>query len=328
MIGKYRPEQLTTNFNAPGEEKRLHDILVDLFQITSKGEFISEAEKQFICMFLKNAQGDVPPFNMAEICASFNFKYLYLIYSWDLTGGSPYFKPYGLETKQIPIPEAQAELEILRVQGEEWGKKLSEKQNVDALMAAVIHEYEFEMEQVNQQSAEFQSNFRFGGSNKYKYEVMATRLRNKFIYYTAKEVFESFDNQQLVLTLNGKQIVINEQTIVHITNRHFAESVKKFKSAKSFHNENFHPKLLNKQLQVIFQDLENAGGLNAALVREINFHYKGETYRVYTNDKKNKTDAIVLTTFFIIEDPKQLLKLANEFDLLQINADLSLFQPR
>lgn len=328
MLGKYTSEQLKPNWKTPHEDLRLHTILTDLFERCSNGIFISEVEKEFICMFLKTAEGDVPPFNTAEICASFKFKYLYLIYSRDLTGGSAYFKPYGTETKQIPVNEAQEELEMLGVEGEDWGKKLAQIANTDTLMIAARHEYEFELNQVNQQSSEFQSNFQFGGRRKYEHDVLATRLRNKFIYLTAKEVFENFDNQQLTLILNGKQIIINEQSVIHITNRHFAEAVKRFRSKRSFHNENFHPKLLNKQLQIIFQQFEQAGGLNSTYLNEINFKYKGDIYRIYTNDGKNNRGDITISTFFILEDPKQLQRLSNDFTLIQINADLSIYQPK
>jgi hypothetical protein len=328
MIGKYTAIELRPNFENPGEDIRLHTILTDLFQRAKDNLVLAEVEKEFICTFLKTAEGDVPPFDVSAVCASFNFKYLYLTYGYDLTGGSKYYKPYGLEVKEIPIHEAIAELDYLRDEAKDWEKKLADKANADALMLETIREYEFELKQVQENSPEFKSKFQFGGYRKYQHDLFATQLQNKFVYLTAKEVFESFNNQQLTLTLNGKSIVINEFSIVHITNRHFAETIKRYPSKKSFHNENFHPKLLNTQLQTIFQQIEQVGGLNAASVKELHFQYRGDIYKVYTTDRANYTGNIFLSTFFVVNDPAMLTRLGDDYNLIGINGELSVFQPK
>ena len=328
MIGKYTSSELKPNWENAGEDLRLHNILTDLFQRATDGIVLSEVEKDFICGFLRTAEGDVPPFNVGEICASFNFKFAYLTYAGDLTGGSPYFKPYRGEIKQIPILEAASELNYLKAEADQWQSILGDKTNADKLVLEAIREYEFEIKNVQDQSPEFQTKFAFGGANRYKHDVFATQLQNKFIYLTAKEIFETFDNQELILTLNGKQIIINEFSIVHITNRHFAQTVKRYKTKKSFHNENFHPKLLNKQLQEIFQQIEQTGGLNAPIVREIHFQFKGDVYKIYTTDRNNYNGNIFLSTFFVVEDPTLLQRLGTDFDRVTINNELSVYQPK
>lgn len=328
MIGKYTSSDLKPNWENPGEDLRLHNILTDLFQRATYGETLSEVEKDFICGFLRTAEGDVPPFNVADVCSSFNFKFTYLTYARDLTGGSPYFKPYRGEIQQIPIPEAADELKYLNGEADQWQTLLDDKANADKLMLEAIREYEFEIKNVQDQSPEFQSKFAFGGANKYRHDVFATQLQNKFVYLAAKEVFETFDNQELILILNGKQIIINEFSIVHITNRHFAQTVKRYQTKKSFHNENFHPKLLNKQLQEIFQQIEQAGGLNAPTVKEIHFQFKGDIYKIYTTDRNNYNGNIFLSTFFVVEDPTLLQRLGTDFDLVTISNELAVYQPK
>jgi len=327
MVGLYTSEELKTNFQNEGEQERVQGILNNLFQRAAAGIVLSEYEKEFVCMFLKIATGDAPPFDVAQVCASFNFITAYLIYGMDLTGGSKYYRPSGFEIIEISIEEAQANLQYLADEAVQWQAKLYDKSDKDALITAARHEYEFELKHVQKNSAEYKSKFQFGGTHIYKYAVMSTLLHNKFIYLTAKTVFENFDDQDLTLILNGKNIIISESSLIHIVSRHYAEGVKKYRSKKSFHTGDFYPKIINKKLKEIFQMIEQAGGLKADTVTELNFQYKGSIYRVYTSDRPDTTGDIFLSTFFIVEDPNILQRLANEYDLIQIDNDLAVYQP-
>ncbi|MNK03963.1 hypothetical protein D3C87_218170 [compost metagenome] len=330
MIGKYTQQELEPNWtHEESEHPRLHKILTDLFQRATDGEMLSEIEKDFICTFYKTAQGDFPPFNIALICAHYNFKFKYFIYFRDLTGGSAYYRPFGTDIKQISIDEANSDLLYLEREASNWEQKLTDKGTTDKLMLEVIREYEYEIKLVQAGSSEYQSNFQFGGRRIYDFKKFATVLQSKFIYLTAKEVFETFDPVNLNLTLNGKQIIVNEFSIVHITNRHFAKTVKAHPTTKSFHNESFHPKLLNNQLRAIFTQIENHGGIkNITSLKEIHFKYQDDVYKVYTTDNPKNQNNIFLSTFFILEDPNQLQKLANDYDIVNVSADLAFYQPK
>jgi len=326
MIGKYSSDELDVKPRSEQDVSKLTAIFKDLEERVLTGVDLSEVEKEALCRYYR-ATSNRPPFNTADLCASSNFKLLYLTYFRDLTGGSVYYKPNKLQAREVPSEEAMADISYLRYQADLWGDRLKDMANADELMRQVIREYEFEIKMVNEQSAEFQAGFSYGGQRKYDQEIMEIRLHNKFIYYTAKEVFENFDNQQLVLTLNNKPIIINEFSVVHITNRHFAELAKKYKSGKSFHNENFHPKLLSKQLKDIFEQIENAGGLKALIVKEIHFKFKGDIYKIYTTDRLNYKGDIYLSTFFIVDDKSLLQKLAKDFNLVKVNDEISVYQP-
>ncbi|MBB5638914.1 hypothetical protein HDE68_004852 [Pedobacter cryoconitis] len=330
MIGKYTQQELKPDWtHEEAEHLRLQNILTDLLQRTADVEILSEIEKDFICSFLKTAQGDLPPFDVATVCAHYNFKFTYLIYFRDLTGGSAYYRPFGTEIRQIGIDEATSSLLHLKNEASNWEQKLADKSTKDKLVLEIIREYEYEIDQVQKGSSEYQSNFQFGGRRIYDAKKMSTVLQNKFIYLSAKEVFETFNVADLTFTLNGKQIVINEFSIVHITNRHFAEMVKAHPTTKSFHNESFHPKLLNKQLRAIFTQIENLGGIKKLTsLREIYFKYQNEVYKVYTTDRPNNKGEIFLSTFFILEDQNQLQKLTKDYDLINVSADLDFYQPK
>jgi len=328
IIGKYTPEELAINFNQNGEDLRLHNLLVDLSDRAAAGEVLSEIEKEFICIFLKTAQGSTPPFNTSEICSTFNFKYKYYTYGNDLSGGSAYEKPYGTELKQVPIAEATKELKDLKDLALAWEAVMMDKANADRLVLEAIKEYEFDLKKVQKASAEFQSNFTFGGRNRYEYDVQATLLNNKFVYLTAKEVFENFDANNLEFSLNGKRVIINEFSIIHITNRHFGQMLKRHKSLKSFHGVNFHPKFMNLKLVDIFGQIEQSGGLNAATIKEVNFTFNGVIYRIYTTDRPGHIGDVYLSTFFPLEDPAQIAILNSDFNLMKINNELQVYQPK
>lgn len=329
MIGKYNASTLKTDFDQPNEHRRVQSILQDLYDRSVQGEAMSESEKAFICGFIKTAEGQhLPDFNEADICSSFHFKHLFYIYYHDLTGGSQYIKPYGLELRVIPISEVAEELEELKSAAADWEAVLTNTATADRLVIAAIKEFNFELKTLQQASPEYQSKFMFGGRNKYSYDLMATVLVNRFIYLTTKEIIEDIETNDLILVLNGKQILITEHSIFHIVNRHFGAVMKRYKSKKSFHKENFHPRLLNNQLRKIFDKIEASGGLKAASLKEIYFKYSEETYKIYTNDSSNQKDDIHLSTFFPLTDPDQLLIIIENFDLVQIDGQVSIYQPK
>lgn len=330
MVGKYNASALITDFTNPNEHQRVQTILQDLYDRSSNGLPTSESEKAFICGFLKTAEriGPLPDFDMTVTCSSFHFKHLFYIYYHDLTGGSQYIKPYGLELDIIPQEEAAIELAELKLAATDWGIILGDTTTADPLILAGIKEFKFELKNLQSQSAEYQSKFMFGGRNKYTYDVMSTVLVNKFIYLTTKEIIEDLDSSDLILTLNGKQIRITEHSIFHIVNRHFGAVMKRYPSKKSFHNANFHPRLLNSQLKEIFDKIEAGGGLKAANLKEIYFQHQGETYKIYTNDGQNLQGAIQLSTYFPLTDPKQLQLLSQNFDLVKIDDEVNIYQPK
>lgn len=320
---KLTSDDLHIDFNNPIEFKKYEEAKEIVFDKAKNALNLTEVEKELLCRGLKYANPANIPFDLKSICENHNFKFHYLVYMWDLTGGSKYVKPFKTEKVKVPIPEAQADLQNLMLQADAWQNILGQSNLQDELLIQSKREADFSMNGVKADPS-----YISGGGNRRAYMTRTSYLHSKFIYLLAKEVFESFDSQEFILEMDGKQIIINEFSIIHIVSRHYAEIMKQYKSGKSFHNENFNPKLLNKELKYIFDKIDQAGGLNQVTVREINFVFKGTTYRIYTTDSKKNNDPIFVSTFFPVSDQKILDSLANTHDLITIDNDISYYKAK
>lgn len=253
---KLTSEDLHIDFNNQKEVEKYDKAQNIIFEKAVQKRNLTEIEKEFLCRGLKYADPTNLPFDLGLICTNHDFKFLHLVYMWDLTGGSKYVKPFKLEMIEVPIPEAQADLQNLMTQADDWQNMLNQGNLQDELLIQSKRESDYAMK-----ALKFDPLFVSGGGNKRRHMIRVTYLHSKFIYLLAKEIFESFDSLEFILELDGKQLVLNEYSIIHIVSRHYAEMMKQYKSGKSFHNENFNPRLLNKELKSIIDKINKQEGL-------------------------------------------------------------------
>lgn len=315
-------ENLHINYDDPIEYQKILIASETIFNKAKNNESLTEVEKEILCRQLQYSHGSQPPFDVAAVCANYNFKFLYLVYFKDLTGGSVYLKPGNI---QVPVSVAQTELAYLKDAANIWQNLINQPGVSHELIVQSKKEADFAIEGLKK-SPDFANGIAFGGSNRFQYKKMAIYLHSKFIYLLAKEIFESFDPNDLRLNIDGKVIVINEYSIIHIVSRHYAEIIKQYDTGKSYHKIEFQPRILNKKLKEIFNLIDIAGGLNQHYLNSINFMYKGQIYRAYTTDSKNNTDTIKLSTFFPVDNLVILEELKNKYHLVNINSDLSFYR--
>jgi hypothetical protein len=322
---KLTSDDLHINFDNPVEYER--HLLAEqiIFNKAKDNEKLTEVEKDLLCRSLQYSIGDQPPFDLANICENYNFKFLYLVYFGDLTGGSIYFKPGIPEYVAVPINEAQMELAYLKDAATDWQKVLDKADIQDELLIQIKKEADFAIVGLKN-SPEFASGIAFGGSNRFRYKTMSIYLHSKFIYLLAKEIFESFESKDLILKVDNKDIIINEYSIVHVVSRHYAKIIKQYETGKSFHNKDFQPRLLSKKLSNIFDLINNAGGFNQPTLQNINFVYNQIAYRIYTTDTLKNTAPIKLSTFFPVDDINILDDLKANYTLVTINDALSFYR--
>jgi len=263
--------------------------------------------------------------------AGYKFRFLYLVYYDDVSGESTYLKPKG-EVYAIVNPiEVKQDIKYLAKEAEDWKVIVDqERQHSDPLLNQVAIETRNELKLFEETRPPLHDQQKL---KQYKYLKRRLYLHSKYIYLMAKGVFESFDKKDFTFSLNGQEIVINEYSIIHILNRHFAQLVKPH-SDKSFHNMNIAPRYLNKDIKSIMEKIDNSGLYIGHPIRNINFVYKGDKYALWTERKtiqvKGQGNVQInrLQSFYPIEEQDTISRLNTEFVLKKVDDDISVYVPK
>ena len=323
----YNIEDLDLKNDSEEEQIRTRKIFEDLKVKAQKGEELTEHEKDFFCQGVKLSQLDDGKIEDYNCCGNFKFKHTYLSYFHDLTGYGSYQKVRGTELYTPQRPEIENDLKFLESDVSQWNATISKTNHSDDLLQQISKETRNDLKTIEKNKGRLL--FRRDKA-KYMLNKRATLLQSKYIYCMALQIFEMFDKQEFIIQLNGFNIEINEFSIIHIVNRHYSE-ITKSNPTKSFHNEDFEPRYLNKQLGVIFNQIDESGIYQGQSINKIAFKYKNVDYQIWINerDKQIKGKGNVkynrLETFYPITDTSELSKLNSDFALTKINDDLSVY---
>lgn len=293
---------------------------------------MTEHEKDFFCMGLKislNNDGEIDDF---PCCDNHKFKYLYLTYYRDFTGGSSYQKLKGLSLYSVEPKEVQRDLKYLHSKSEEWKDIIQKTNHKNLLLQETCTETRNELKQLSE-IQEVKSGYWRKGSHLYKYKEMAILLHSKFIYCTALEVFEEQSPDDMTMKINGLTIEFTEYSLLHVLNRHYAAIIKPYNTGKSFHNMNFKPRLLNRQIKDIIHEIDTSKKLASFPIDKIGFEYKKTTYLIWISERtksikgKGNVKYYRIDTFYPVTDLPELSKLTSKCDLVKLSNDLSVFVP-
>jgi len=290
-------------------------------------EEMSEHEKEFFskCIVLsKLNDGKLEDYSC---CSNFKFESLYLSYFHDLSGKGTYEKIRGLNIYQATEHEIKKDINYLSTVTNQWNQTVLKTNHSEKLLQEVASETRKELSALEKTKGSLIFN-----KEKQKYIVDKRKilLHSKYMYCKCLKIFELFDKTEFILKLNGHEIEIDEYGIVHIFNRHFSQ-IMKVNTNKSFHNEDFNPSLLNKQLGQIFTDIDNSGEFKSEPINKIAFKYNGIIYLawIYTRTKQIKGKGNVsfnrLETFYPVEEQNELNDLNDNFKLKEINNTLSVY---
>lgn len=309
------------------EQLRTRAIFEDLKTKAQNGELLTEHEKDFFCQGVKLSKLDDGKIEDYDCCGNFKFKYTYLSYFHDLTGFGSYQKVRGTELHSPQRPEIENDFKFLESNASQWNTTISKTNHSNELLQQISKETRSDLKTIEKNKGRLL--FR-RDKEKYVLNKRATLLQSKYIYCMALQIFEMFDKQEFIIQLNRIDIEINEFSIIHIVNRHYSE-ITKSNPTKSFHNEDFEPRYLNKQLAVIFKQIDESDVYQGHSINKIAFKYNNVDYQIWINerDKQVKGKGILkynrLETFYPITDRSELLKLNTDFDLKKINDDLSVY---
>ncbi|SEB21966.1 hypothetical protein [Pedobacter hartonius] len=327
---KYKPAELTLRDDSEKEQQRTRTIFEDLRLLAKDNKQLSEHEKNFLCTGIKLSAVDDDSIDNYLACDNFKFKFLYLIYFHDLTGGGRYSMPSKLEMIEVPLILRQQQLQYLNDKSTEWLAIINTLNHTEELLNQVSFEARNELKWLDSQE-EFKNGFMFGGRNRYNAKRKAILLQSKYIHCIAKEIFETAPVEEFILAINGENLEFNEFSLVHILNRHYAEMVKQYSVGKSFHTEDFYPRMLHTQLADIFKEVDNSGVLKNADLKRIAFKFSGSDYIVYTELKTKQVKGVGnvqfrrIQTFYPVNEKAVVDELRSDYVLIQLNNDLAVY---
>ena len=229
--------------DTPAEQIRTRTIFEALRTKARRNEYLSEHEKEFFCQGLVLSLHNDGKLEDYTCCDNRKFKFLYLVHYHDLSGTSPVYKPNKLLLKETEISneEKQEDLEYLYAKSDEWKEVINKLNHSDLLLQEVSKETRTELSNNLSQQSAFTV-------KEIEQQIL---LKSKYLYCIALKFFEKISREDLILELNGQKIEINEFSIIHILNRHFAAKTIYYDTKKSFHNEDFEPEILNTSRSTI-----------------------------------------------------------------------------
>ena len=107
---QFQISELQHGGDAEEEQIRLRKVFETLKERAIQNEHLSEHEKNFFCQAVSHSLLPDGVIEDYECCDNPKFKFLYLVYFEDLTGGSRYIKPLNGTRIKIEPEEAQKDL--------------------------------------------------------------------------------------------------------------------------------------------------------------------------------------------------------------------------
>ena len=325
----YSIKELTVPIDSDRREKRSREIFLDLKDKASKGEPLSEHEKNFLYEGIRFSiynEGKVTDY---PACENSIFKDTYLYYYSDLTGGSIYYKPVKGKAIEVPFAEARQDLDYLIDEAKKWLVEIKKTNHKEELIQQISKETREQIKDLDS-SPEIKNDIYAKGKFIYRYKQWSLLLNSKFVYLTCIEIIETLTIFPYQLELNSTQIEFNEFSLIHIIMRHFAETTKKFETEKSYHSEDFNPRHLALDLENIFQRIESKTTVDS--INNVIFEFKGGLYDIWIKERtksikgKGNVRFHRIETFYPIIEESKLEKIKTDFIKIEINEELYYFK--
>ena len=136
----YKIEELNLKDNSNSEQTRTRKIFLDLKSKAIKGEKLTEHEKEFFCQSVRLSLLDDGLESDYPCCSNPIFKFKYLIYWHDLTGGTAYQKPERGKLVNISQVEAERDLKYLIQEAKNWLVEIEKTNHTLELMQQISKE--------------------------------------------------------------------------------------------------------------------------------------------------------------------------------------------
>lgn len=331
----YKSSDLMIKDDSDEEQIRTRNIFLDLKKEATKNGKLSELEKEFFCRSLRYSllnDGSVSDF---PCCQNYIFKDLYLTYENDITGAGEYNKLYKTGILSVPIDERNKDLEQIITFAKEWEKVIRKTNHQDTLLQIAAKEARETIKLLDAQPEFDPANNPFAkGSFKYKYKLWDICLYSKYLYLMALEILQSNENGALLFDLCGKEIEMNAISIIHILQRHYGMRAKKFDTQKTHFHSEFSPRELPKRFKDIFKIINDSNTIELRDIFKLPFVYKSKEYIIWIKEdfKQLKGQGNVnyyrISSFYPIGDDEVLNEIKENFDLIPLTNDLSIYKQK
>lgn len=328
-IPAFKIDELDFGDDSEESQSQSRRIFEVLKQKAIKREFLSEHEKEFFCTGVKLSLLNDGTWEDYECCENPKFKFLYLTYFRDLTGATPVFKPRQLQLEKVMRDEVERDLAFLDIKAKEWDALIMKSNHPEEMLNQISKETRLELKAFNKQYDIISKPY-IKWTYFYEYKKKAILLHSRYIYCIALEIFETLEVSDRILEINNEAIEFNEFSLIHIVNRHYSEVAKQFDTKKTFHNEDFRPRILPGQLKDILNEIDKSNWFKEMPIDKIAFQLNGDSYLIWTSleSRSVKGKGIVnyrrLNTFYRITDTTELTNL-NKYSLRLIRDGLYVY---
>lgn len=326
----YSIAELDLKDDSEEEQIRTRKIFEDLKSRGLRGEKLLEREKEFLCTLLKLTlfKDDGRPEDFS-ICDDFIFRELYLTYFHnDLAG--PFYKAKRGEVVEVEDKEKFKDLKTLQVISDKWQKELEIENHKDQILQELSSETRKDLKALDKKYPKLLRRFR-KKQDDYRLQKDKLILQSKFIYLLTKSVIEDYHQSDFEISFSGEIIEFTSYSLIHITNRHYAEHIKD-NNTKTYHYKNFLPKELHLNLKLILEEIDKLNVIDISLTNNIIFVYEGVFYHLWIEKKtkqvKGKGNVLFnrIQSFYPIYDKNKLREIQNEYTLITVNSKLHVFK--
>lgn len=298
-------------------------VVGELVSRLLNGARMSVSETEFACSVLRASkpEGSIEFVNLASIPAAqdYIFKNLYIHYFADLEGR------YGIDkfTGLVSIQEKREDVNKLNDYFISWEKVVSTNRHNENLLNLVINEINPDLKHVREL-------YDKGAISKqeYDYKRKSIVLHSKYLYLNAKAFFDEHGSDTVTVIFHGNEIEINEYSLVHILNRHYAGAAKQFDTGKSFHfDRGLKWYEIPYELKRIIEKIGTIPQTQLVEINFIPFKYQGITYAIWTEKKKKHVKGKVinyirLETFYPIEEQRDFDRIKNNCREVSIDSSI------
>jgi hypothetical protein len=313
--------------NKAGDTSIIHSLAVKLM----KGEKLSHSEAVEASRIVRISRpaGSIERVNLAAIPEAQNYIFimLFLSYYGDLEGTHGILKSgdeVGIVNRVASREEKREDVIRLNEYFAKWSENFKTNRHKDQILNLVINE-------INNDLKEIEGLFAIGEIDETgkDYRRKASILWSKYLYLRVSSIFEDIGKNEVIIDFNGTEIEINPWSMVHILNRHYAESIKQYETGKSFHSDH-NLKFFEdpEQLKAILENIGSNPKTKDCNIDYIPFKLNGIIYSIHTKkDEKNINRKKIiynrLQTFYPVVDLSELNKLQTDYDEVVVETNLS-----
>lgn len=275
------------------------------------GQELSPEETEYYCSVIRQAPKDfyVDDIENYEICHEYWFNFLFMK------------SIYGLNSLPISYSESQKLNKILH----KWYEQIRNTRHSENLLKYMATEIRKEIKEM-EKNTPYKENTNLQINCRKKILALS-----KHLYITLKYAYCHLKDNEVTIFLNNKKIILDEKFLVHVTKKHFCATSNLHLLDKSYFSKHIDYNSIDTFLQETFHIIDNSGLYKNQDINKISFQYKNISYTLYINKitksyhKVGNIKVNALSTFYPIEDERELLNLALNFTLQKINTDYSVY---